>query len=178
MANDDFPNGFPDDEAFNKFKEMINRMLGNQIGPFMNLFNDPDILKKLQEDGHVNIGFSLNADENGNVNVHPFNPDMIFPDQMNTDEISSKEPFFDLMEDGDQIVIVGDVSGYTKDNIHIGSKDSKLVIKGNNETKSFNKEIEMPSFDPKSVKAKLRNGTLEITVKTVPEESGHKITIE
>ena len=174
MASGDFP----DDDSFNQFKEMIKRMFGSQFGSFMKLFNNPDLLKKLQEDGHFDLGFSLSTDENGNVNIRPFSPGMIFPDELNPSQSSSDEPFFDVLEDKDQIIVIGDVVGYNKENIQIGSKDHKLIIKGKTDSKSFNKEVELSDFDPKSVKVKLRNGTLEITVKVFAKESDHKIKIE
>ncbi len=185
MANKDFPNSDDDSDAFRQFKEMIERLFGGQFGqlPFMNLLNDPDILKKLQDEGRVDLGFSLATDENGNININSFTPGMInpnqfTPDQFNQSQQPSEEPFFDVMEDGDTIIVVGDISGYNKEDIHIGSKDNKLVIKGKTSDKNFTKEIELPAFDPKSVKAKLRNGSLEITVKVAPEESGYKISID
>ena len=182
MANDDFPDDFSNDDAFNKFKEMIERMFGNQfgqnpIGPFVNLFNNPDILKKLEQDGKVDFGFSLSADENGNVKIDPFSPGMIFPNQFDSNT-SSDEPFFDVIEDGDNVIIVGDVAGYSKEDIHIGSKNNNLIIQGKTSDKSFTKEIDLTDFDDKSVKAKLRNGTLEISVKVFKEKFGHKIPIE
>ena len=184
MANEDFSD-FYDDETFRKFKEMIDRIFGGQFGQnfgsFMNFFNDPNIIKKLQDEGRVDIGFSLSTDENGNVNINSFNPGMTFPNQIDNPESSLSEPYFDIIEDGDEIVIVGDVAGYSKENIHIGSKAStKLIIKGISENKSFTKELDLPAFDTKSVKAKLRNGTLEIKVSSIQEkeDSSHKIKIE
>ena len=166
MANDDFPDDFSNDDAFNKFKEMIERMFGNQFGqfgPFMNLFNNPDILKKLEEDGKVNFGFSLSADENGNVKIDPFSSGMIFPNQFDSNT-SSDEPFFDVIEDGDNVIIVGDVAGYSKEDIHIGSKNNNLIIQGKTSDKSFTKEIDLTDF--------------EISVKVFKEKFGHKIPIE
>lgn len=184
MANEDFPD-YNDDEGFRKFKEMIDRILGGQFGQnfgsFMNFFNDPNIIKKLQDEGRVDIGFSLATDENGNVNINSFNPGMNFSQQFPSDSVNEKEPFFDIMEDGDSIIIVGDVPGFSKENIHIGSKgNTKLIIKGTSEDRSFNKELDLPLFDTKSVKAKFRNGTLEITVKSIQEklDEDHKIFIE
>ena len=180
MANDDFPDDFSNDDTFNKFKEMIERMFGNQFGqfgPFMNLFNNPDILKKLENDGKVNFGFSISSDANGNLKFDNLNSDMIFPNQFDSNP-SSDEPFFDVIKDGDNIIIVGDVVGYSKEDIHIGSKNNKLIINGKTSEKSFTKEIDLREFDAKSVKAKLRNGTLEISVKVFKEELGHKIPIE
>ena len=182
MANEDAPNFDDDSDAFRQFKELIERMFGGQFDkfPFMNLFNDPDIIKKLQDDGHVNFGFSLSTDDNGHVNINSFNPDMVFPNQSDPQVKSANEPFFDVMEDGNLIIIVGDVPGYNKEELHIGSKGStKLVIKGSNKTDSFTKEIDLPEFDIKSVKAKLRNGSLEISVQAVKDElDGYKINIE
>ena len=182
MAKDDLPNFDDDSDAFRQFKEMIERLFGGQFSnlPFLNFLNDPDLLKKLQEDGRVNFGFSLNTDENGNINVKPFNSDMVFPNHDDPALKSANEPFFDVMEDGDQIVIVGDVPGFDKEDLHIGSKGhAKLVIKGTNKNSSFTKEIDLPEFDIKSVKAKLRNGSLEITVQAIKTElDGFKINIE
>ena len=180
MENEDFSN----DDSFNRFKDMINRMFGHQFDSIFNQFNDPEIIRKLQEEGHVDFGFSLATDENGNVNIKSFNPgfsDSMFPNHINSATMPDDEPFFDVLEDGDSIIINGDVTGFSKENIHIGSKGStKLIIKGESESKSFNKEVDLPEFNIKSVKAKLHNGTLEITLKTVHEDEldGHKITIE
>ena len=180
MANEDFPNFDDDSDAFRQFKDMIERLFGGQFGqlPFTNFFNDPNILKKLQEDGRVDLGFSLATDENGNININQFTPGIINPNQFTPKQEPSEEHFFDVMEDGDSIIIIGDVSGYNKEDIHIGSKNNKLIIKGKTSDKNFTKEIELPDFDPKSVKAKLRNGSLEITVTTLIEESGFKISID
>lgn len=182
MANDDFPNFDDDSDAFHQFKEMIERLFGSQfgqnLGPFMNMFNNPDIIKKLQDEGRIDLGFSLATDENGNININSFTPGMIAPNQFDLNQQPVEDHFFDVMEDSDNIIIVGDVSGYNKEDIHIGSKNNKLIIKGKTSDKNFTKEIELPDFDVKSVKAKLRNGSLEITVKALKEESGFKISID
>jgi HSP20 family molecular chaperone IbpA len=174
MANEDFSNN----DDIKKIKEMFDNIIGGKLGPFMNFFNDPEILKKLQEEGKVDLSFSITADENGSVNINSFSSNVIGPNQFEQTAIES-ETFFDLIEDENKIIIIGDVPVYNRNQIHLSSKNNnKIIIKGKSEIKSFTKEFDLPEFDEKSVKAKLRNGSLEISMTIKEKKSNESIRIE
>jgi len=91
------------------------------------------------------------------------------------------EPLVDVMETEDEVWIVAELPGVSKDKIQVKAEPTRVIIRASN-GKKYYKEIELPTeVDPKTAKAKYNNGVLEIKIKkkTKKEEgSGVDVKVE
>ena len=89
------------------------------------------------------------------------------------------EPLVDVIEDKDEIWVIAEIPGASKDKIKVRATDRKIIIRAEGEKKYF-KEIELPAeVDPDSAKASYRNGVLEIRVKKKKAaEEGKEVKVE
>ena len=71
------------------------------------------------------------------------------------------EPDFDVFDEGNHILIVGDMPGVNKEDIKYEVKDNVLKIWTENGRK-YQKEIELPASVTKKVGLNYRNGVLEV----------------
>jgi HSP20 family protein len=111
------------------------------------------------------------VEEFGNIKKGKFGKPIL------SDEI---EPMVDVIDHGDEIWIVVDLPGVSKENIKVSATEDKIYLKAEGESRKYSKEIEVPSkIDPDSVKASYKNGVLEIKVKKKKEEfKGKEVKVE
>ncbi|MEB3797490.1 MAG: Hsp20/alpha crystallin family protein [Caldisphaeraceae archaeon] len=90
------------------------------------------------------------------------------------------EPMVDVIERDDEIWVVADLPGVSKENINVRATEDKIYIKAQGESRKYSKEVELPSkIDTDTVKASYKNGVLEIKVKKKKEEfKGKEIKVE
>ncbi|MCS7107240.1 MAG: Hsp20/alpha crystallin family protein [Acidilobaceae archaeon] len=89
------------------------------------------------------------------------------------------EPLVEVMERGDEVVVLADVPGVSKENIHVEVKEREVLIKADAEERKYYRRVDLPvEVDPKSAKAAYRNGVLEIKMKKKEGEGGHKVSVE
>ncbi len=90
------------------------------------------------------------------------------------------EPLVDVMEVDDEVWVIAELPGVSKDKIRVRIKDNKLVIRAENGRKYY-KEVELPApVDPDTAKASYRNGVLEVRIKKkkAEEEEGKEVKVE
>ncbi len=92
------------------------------------------------------------------------------------------EPLVDVIEDEDEVWIIAELPGVSKDKIKVKIKDNKVIIKASN-GKKYYKEVELPTeVEPKTAKARYNNGVLEVRVKkkgaTEKEEERTEVKVE
>ncbi|MGC9072510.1 MAG: archaeal heat shock protein Hsp20, partial [Acidilobus sp.] len=76
------------------------------------------------------------------------------------------EPMVDVMEHGDEVLIVADMPGVEKDQIKINTTEDKVYIRAEGDKRKYYKEVDLPAeVDPSTAKASYRNGVLEIRIK-------------
>ncbi len=92
------------------------------------------------------------------------------------------EPLVDVIDADDEIWVVAELPGVSKDKIKVKVTENKVVIRASN-GKKYYKEIELPAeVDPKTAKAKYNNGVLDIRIKKKgakkEEEGGVEVKVE
>lgn len=166
--DDDFPKGpsrrgkeFPYDGDFNDFFKYIQRMLEN----FMNSDISSEFEKIFGEGDKPFVwGFSFNRGMDGKPRVEKFGN---FPVNKNSEpskDLGIREPLTDIIEESDIIRVITELPGVEKDDIDLRTTESKMIIKatGDND-RIYKKSLAFPSvINPKSAKAKFKNGVLEI----------------
>lgn len=89
------------------------------------------------------------------------------------------EPVVDVIEKGDEIIVVADVPGVSKEEIDVEATERRLIIRARSSERKYYREVELPAdVDPTSAKASYRNGILEVRLKKKGTTGGHKISVE
>jgi HSP20 family protein len=92
------------------------------------------------------------------------------------------EPLVDVLEKGDDIKVVAEVPGISKDDVKLKIVGQKLVLfTSDSAPKKYYAEVELPSeVDENSAKASYKNGIVEITLKKKNPKAieGKEIKIE
>ncbi|MEN2999297.1 MAG: archaeal heat shock protein Hsp20 [Acidilobaceae archaeon] len=89
------------------------------------------------------------------------------------------EPLVEVMERGDEVIVLADIPGVSKENIDVEVKEREVIIKAYAEDRKYYRRVELPAeVEPKSSKASYRNGVLEVKLKKKGSEGGHKVSVE
>ena len=163
------------ENIISSFKEFFSNDFFNTAGSQFDMFNNPEIQEKLRE-GPVYWGYSTIIGPDGKPmtkvwgnmtpskdlnltgeHVHQLKPE-------NT-ENTPEEPFVDIIEEENELQILAELPGVTKENIILKGKDNSLTLAAHGEIHTYSKEIPLGfKIDPKSIKAHYNNGVLEIKV--------------
>jgi len=90
------------------------------------------------------------------------------------------DPLVDVFEDEDEVVIVAEIPGASKEDIHVKALENKVIIKARGHDKRYYKEIELPAkVDPRKAKASYKNGVLEVRIKKAEiADRGVEVSVE
>ncbi len=90
-----------------------------------------------------------------------------------------KEPLVDVMEEGEDVVVVAELPGVEKDDIDLHTAYDELVISVDTPKRRFHKRLRLPArVDPNSAHASYKNGVLEVRLKKILEEKSEGIFVE
>ena len=77
------------------------------------------------------------------------------------------EPLVDVVDADDEIWVIAELPGVEKDKIKVKVTEDTVTIRAEN-GKKYYKKVELPAkVDPKTAKAKYKNGVLDIRIKKV-----------
>ncbi len=80
------------------------------------------------------------------------------------------EPLVDVIDADDEIWVIAELPGISKDKIKVKATEDYVEIRAEN-GKKYYKKIELPAkVDPKSARAKYKNGVLDIKLKKKEEK--------
>lgn len=113
------------------------------------------------------------------------------------DDVESREwmPLVDIRENGDSFVVEADLPGMSKDDIHVDIQDHTLTIRGEKKFEekttegnymrheraygSFFRSLTLPmNVDSEKIKAKYKDGVLQLTLPKTEEAKPKQITVE
>ncbi|HLE34382.1 MAG TPA: Hsp20/alpha crystallin family protein, partial [Nitrososphaerales archaeon] len=91
-----------------------------------------------------------------------------------------REPLVDVMSSGDEVKVIAELPGVSKEEIKISATENTVTIQTDTAEKKYRKDIDLPDeVDPTSAKSTYKNGMLEITFKRKGKKpSGVSIKIE
>ncbi len=76
-----------------------------------------------------------------------------------------REPMVDVFDEKDHILVVAEMPGVEKNNIHIDIEGDALLLKAENTGRKYKKEVPLPSaVDRASLVSSYKNGILEVKV--------------
>ena len=179
----DFPDFFSDpSKLFNSkqfrrlFKEIFGKVLKNLPPEFQNLSPEEiqkELMKNKDKFGFPFIhGFNVNIGPKGKPRVDSFGNIKTKPSGKQKVE-TSREPLVEINEEADQLIVIAEMPGVTKEDVELKAASRSLTIstKADSFGKKYHKEIELPAAINSDIcKARLTNGILEVKLKKIDEK--------
>ncbi len=143
--------GTPDIENINgfigKFLEEANRNFSQVATP-----SEP-----------VVFGFNIRIGENGVPVVENFGNIKSTSSEVQLAE--TREPLIDVIERGDELIVMAEMPGVRKDSIELSLKGDTLEIGAFDGGRSYHKSVKLPyKVNPKNFRHGYNNGVLEVTL--------------
>ncbi len=87
------------------------------------------------------------------------------------EEEATREPVLDVMDFGDEIVVVAEIPGVSKEDIDVSATERRLTIKA----KPYSAKVDLPAeVKPEGAKATYSNGILEVRL---PKKEGKRTEV-
>ena len=160
--------------------------LGGLFKGFGNLF---DIVSKMSEEGkeeHISTGeikglgdkvkgiygFSIRTGIEGQPTVEQFGN--IKKTEKGSVEVAEvREPIVDVFDEGDYIMVIAELPGVVKRDIHLEVKGDILSLKAEGKDRKYSKEVLLPSeVEADSLETQYKSGIMEIKINKKTPESG------
>jgi HSP20 family protein len=93
-------------------------------------------------------------------------------------ENKTREPrhLVDVLEENDEIVVVADFAGFSRENLKVQVKSLRLNLVAEASGRKYHKSLNLPKrVIPSTIHTTYKNGVLEIRLKKAAEKSLHKI---
>ena len=106
-------------------------------------------------------GVSVRTMADGRPSVQPFGNIKKTPKGPVVEEV--REPLVDVFDEEDHLLIVAELPGIEKNDVHTEVKGDILILKAEKEKRKYNKEVLLPSaVDVNTMESSFKNGILEI----------------
>ena len=189
MGNEDFMEGFnkifkelmkqiQNNKDFRNFSKNIFKQLG--LGTPGDLGLDPEKLEEMRKKGAKGpfvYGFSVKFGPDGKPIFDNFGnikaPELPVEEEKEVPSSSSvREPLTDIIEEDDEVVVVVELPGVTKDDISLDANEDSIEIKADGgEDRKYQKNLILPAkINPDQAKARYTNGILEVRLEKVEEK--------
>jgi HSP20 family protein len=181
---------FTPDKWFEQFDEMFERMFKEMT---RDIPKDAMTERKLPDGSTVRqygpyiYGYSMTMGPDGKPVVREFGNvkpsrrrGMFGLPEAKLEPSDTREPLVDVVEDAENVKVVGELPGVEKKDIQMKCAEDLLTISVNTPSRKYHKEVQLPTtVDPDTSKATYNNGVLEVTLrKTKPRPRGKEIRIE
>jgi len=123
-------------------------------------------------------GFSMSIGPNGKPVIREFGN--VQKSRFGPQIREEREPLVDVMEEAKEVVIVAELPGVEKNDIHLHTTEDHLTVSVDAPKRKYHKEMALPAkVDPKSAQASYKNGVLEVRLKKIVEKpfKGQKIFV-
>ncbi len=133
---------------------------------------------EIKQSGPFVYGFSMRVGPDGKIVVDEFGNTAKKGEGELSDE---REPVTDIINEKDQLVVICELPGVSKEDIKLTINEKSMNIKVDETERKYNKSLKLPaSIDPKSAEANYKNGVLEVRMRKVKDEgeSGYEVRIK
>ncbi len=163
-----------EDDRFSLFDD-VDEIFRREMERVMNIINK--ILEESSETpgSPIVYGFRIVIGPDGVPRIQKFGNIKPSREIIRTDVY---EPTVDVYEKDDTIQVIVEIPGASKDSIRIKAKEDEIYLEAEGERK-YAKRIKLPAkVDPKSAKAKFKNGILTIELKKIKKDEGVDVKVE
>ena len=190
-----FGSGWSFDDMFREFDEMRKEAERSFSEQFKNIENKvpKDLIKeyetpeggKVRQVGPIVYGYSMTIGPDGKPKVREFGNIKSPVGGMGSFEQPSlsaeREPLIDISSTDNEVKIVAEMPGISKEKIKVNAYDKYVEIKSEDPNRKYHKQIEVPEdIDIQSARSNYNNGVLEIIFKKKEQQKPHgrQINIE
>jgi HSP20 family protein len=180
-GEEDFESGQnPDNEVRREDVDVFGRRFG--ADPFSNMFSDFSGIERMMNDLMKNMfsgeqriepgkpfvyGFSMKSGPDGKPVISEFGN--VKP-QAKARVTDAREPLVDVVEKENEIIVIAELPGVSKEEIDLEAASDRLIIDVENSEKKFYKEVVLPcDVKEDAIDASYKNGILEVKLKRVSE---------
>ena len=190
-----FGSGWNFDDMFREFDEMrkeAERSFSEQVKNIENKV-PKELIKeyetpeggKVRQVGPIVYGYSMTIGPDGKPKVREFGNIKSPVGEMGSFEQPSlsaeREPLIDISSTDNEVKIVAEMPGISKEKIKVNAYDNYVEIKSDDPNRKYHKQIEVPEdIDIESARSNYNNGVLEITFKKKVQQKpqGRQINVE
>jgi HSP20 family molecular chaperone IbpA len=91
-------------------------------------------------------------------------------EKISEENLKEPPPLIDILEDGEEISVVAEFAGFSKENLRINVKDQKLTLFARASKRKYRKSLNLPKrVIPDTACTTYKNGVLEIRLKKALE---------
>jgi HSP20 family protein len=190
-----YGSGWNFDDMFREFDEMRKEAERSFSEQFKNIENKvpKELIKeyetpeggKVRQVGPIVYGYSMTIGPDGKPKVREFGNIKSPVGEMGSFEQPSlsaeREPLIDISSTDNEVKIVAEMPGISKEKIKVNAYDNNVEIKSDDPNRKYHKQIEVPEdIDIESARSNYNNGVLEITFKkkTQQKPQGRQINVE
>ncbi len=155
---------FLPESMFKDIEEMMDRMMKQmRDGRLLDPSKMEEFMRDPQSTNPFVFGFSMRVGPDGKPIIQRFGNVSGEEEFKMTPHL---EPLVDVIEEDDEIIVVAELPGVSKDEINVRIKGSTLIIKVDNPQRPYHKILELPGKVKKDqATSAIRNGVLEIRLK-------------
>ena len=161
----------------NMFKDIFEKISSNLPPEFRNLAPE-DIAKEFMKNKSkygfpFTYGFNINIGPNGKPTVDSFGNIKAKPYSGEPEVKHTREPLTELSEHGDEIIVICEMPGVTREDIELKATTHSITISTKSISKGriYHKEVELPyAINSDYARARYTNGILEVTLKKIDEK--------
>src|SRR5207245_3596389 len=114
-------------------------------------------------------GFSMSVGEDGKPVIREFGN--VEPTSRGPLVKEEREPLVDVLQEGNEVIVVTELPGVEKEHIKLESTDRALKIAVESAKRRYFKELELPHLvDPRAAKDTYKNGVLKVRFTTTTDK--------
>ena len=167
-------------KEFQKMFKEIFKQLAKNLPKELQGLSPEEITREFMKKGPIMYGFNIGFGPDGKPIMDSFGNLEKEPISGKRKVRETREPLVEVNEDQDQIIVIAEMPGVSKEDIELNATNRSLTISTEKIVfgRSYFKEIDLPAaINSDYAKARYKNGILEVKLKKL-KEKGKPIDIE
>jgi len=167
-------------KEFQKMYKEIFKQLAKNLPKELQGLSPEEITREFMKKGPIMYGFNIGFGPDGKPIMDSFGNLEKEPISGQRKVRKTREPLVEVNEDQDQIIVIAEMPGVSKEDIELNATNRSITISTEKivSGRSYFKEIDLPAaIDSDYAKARYTNGILEVRLKKL-KEKGKPIDIE
>jgi len=174
------PSKWLNSKEFQNIIKEVFKQIGSNLPKELQGMSPEDIMKEFMKNrdkfgfkGPIMYGFNINFGQDGKPIIDSFGNIKKTPYSSKPKVKKAREPLIEVNEDIENIIVIAEMPGVTRDDIELKSTPRSITIKTKEGVvgRKYYKEVDLPAvIDSNYAKARYTNGILEITLKKIDEK--------
>ncbi|MFW6117675.1 MAG: Hsp20/alpha crystallin family protein [Thermoproteota archaeon] len=141
---------------FDKIDKMMDEMMRQAFQPF-------ETTKKGDSDETHTYGFSFSMGPEGKLDISKLNK--LKKDRLPSLGEGDRDPLVDVLEEGDDVVVVAGLPGVKKEDIDLQASKRTLTIHVHGPDRVYRRKLSLPAeINPEKAETSYKNGVLQVRI--------------